>query len=171
MGHRTIEQGAVRIEAPDGWVDASQLIALGPDGGGYRPSLVVSTQPGLSEEIDAQAFAESLSGTLRAILKGYAVVSEDEATFGPWTGQLREHIFSQGNLQLRQLQFHLVRESTGYVFSFTHRADDADAGKVAASLFERIQFGPPSARALPSEEEGAGEPDLAPFRARPSIGG
>ena len=166
MGHRTIEQGAVRIEAPDGWVDASQLIALGPDSGGYRPSLVVSTQPGLSEEIDAQAFAESLSATLRAILKGYAVVSEDEATFGPWTGQLREHTFSQGSLQLRQLQFHLVRESTGYVFSFTHRADEEDVRELAASIFEQIQFAPITA----AEPEDV-DPELAAFRARPSVGG
>src|SRR5690349_13653957 len=141
MGDRTIGHGAVSIEAPDGWVDASQLIALGPESGGYRPPLVVSTQPGPSEDVDAQAFADSLLGTLRRILKGYTTVNEDEVTYGPWTGLLREHTFEHQGLKLRQLQFHLVRSGTGYVFSFTHRADEDDVRDLAASIFEQIQFG------------------------------
>jgi hypothetical protein len=166
MGARTISHGAVSIEAPDGWVDASQLIALGPDSGGYRPSLVVSVQHGLRDDADAQSFAEGLTATLRAMLKGYVLVNEDEVTYGPWTGHLREHTFTHATLQLRQLQFHVVREGTGYVFSFTHRADEEDARDLAGTLFEQIQFGP----SAPAEE--SDEPaELAAFRTRPSIGG
>ncbi len=169
MGARTIGHGVVSIEAPDGWVDASQLIALGPESGGYRPSLVVSTQPGLSEDVDAQAFADSLAGTLRTVLKGYVTVNEDEVTYGPWTGLLREHTFEHQRLSLRQLQFHLVREGTGYVFSFTHRADEEDVRELAAAIFERIQFGPGTPAAPEGEVDV--DPELAAFRARSSIGG
>ena len=117
-----IRHGSLTLPLPTGWVDASQVVALGPLEGTFRTSLVVSLEPALPEET-AQALAERRLPEVRKVAPEFALVAQQQASFGGKEGWLREQTFVVEGVRIAQLQFHVVREGTGFTFTYTQRAE------------------------------------------------
>jgi hypothetical protein len=130
----------LNLVIPDGWEDASQVIALGPEDDGFRPNLVFSQEPTKPGESAAE-FAYRQLPELRKALTNYYLVWEGEATFGSNFGFLREHTFSMEKGEFGQLQFYVVINDRAYNFQFTHlRENMADARVMAESLFTKAEL-------------------------------
>lgn len=135
-----IRHGALQLPLPDGWYDASQVVAVGPDDGGFRPNIVVSLEPTPAGEPLEQFAARSLAA-VRQATQEFALGGERSATFGPHKGVLREYAFSlQGN-RLAQLQFLLVKDQVGYTFTYTQRPEKmAQTRSVAENFFASVHL-------------------------------
>ena len=131
------------IPLPNTWEDASQVIALGPEQGGFRVNLVVSQEPAAFGETSAD-FAERQKPALNAALQNYAVVEEGEKQFGLNTGFLRHHTFTLEKGRIGQLQFYCVLNGRCYTFTFTHLQELLpSAMPIAEGLFAGMRLDPP----------------------------
>ncbi|RKG68152.1 DcrB-related protein [Corallococcus terminator] len=134
---RSIRHGPLRVALPDGWFDASQVVAVGPEEDGFRSNLVVSLEPAVPGESLGQFAARMLEGMRSA--QDFRQVSETPATFGANSGVLREYTFRMESLLLAQLQFYVLREQVGFTFTYTQLASRLAATRsVAESLLASV---------------------------------
>ncbi|MFP2902182.1 DcrB-related protein [Corallococcus sp. 4LFB] len=137
MAPRSIRHGPLRVSLPDGWFDASQVVAVGPEEDGFRANLVVSLEPAVPGETLEQFAARMLEGVRGA--EAFRQLSERKATFGANAGVLREYSFRMQGLALAQLQFHVLREQVAFTFTYTQRVHRLDATRaVAESLLASV---------------------------------
>lgn len=135
-----IQHNEVMLALPSGWEDGSQVIALGPVDGSFRPNLVVSREAARSET--AEQFAKRQLPSLRSALKGLAVVAEGPASFGSNKGFLRQHTFTAQGAKLGQLQFYVLHGQFAYTLTFTHLANKlAGTRKLAEQLLGSVKVG------------------------------
>src|SRR5262245_28986959 len=129
------------LDLPDGWEDASQVIALGPEASGFRPNLVFSQEPTRPGETAAE-FAHRQLAQLKEVLPDYFLVREGDATFGSKAGFLREHVFfADKRRDVFQMQFYCVIEGRAYTFTFTHVRDEMPAARpMAERLFSAARL-------------------------------
>ncbi|RKG95113.1 DUF1795 domain-containing protein [Corallococcus sp. CA053C] len=118
---RSIRHGPLRVVLPEGWFDASQIVAVGPEEDGFRSNLVVSLEPAVPGETLEQYAARMLEGVRSAT--DFRHVSQKKATFGANSGVLREYTFRMESLVLAQLQFYVLREQVGFTFTYTQLAN------------------------------------------------
>lgn len=137
----SIRHGPLTLPLPDGWFDASQVVAMGPEDGGFRTSMVVSLEPVHPGE-SAQQFAARMLPQVQKVAPGFSLVAEKDATYGDKEGVLREHTFTVEGLRVAQLQFLTVKNGVGYTFTYTQRADRlARTRAVAEQLFVSAKLG------------------------------
>ncbi|RKH56436.1 DcrB-related protein [Corallococcus aberystwythensis] len=130
MAPRSIRHGPLRVSLPDGWFDASQVVAVGPEEDGFRANLVASLEPAVPGESLEGFAARMLEGVRTA--EAFHPVSERRATLGANTGVLREYTFRMHGLALAQLQFYVLREQVAFTFTYTQRAHRLDATRAEA---------------------------------------
>lgn len=148
----SIRHGPLTLPLPTGWFDASQVVAMGPQEGTFRTSLVVSLEPVTPEET-AEQFAARMLPQVRKVAPEFTLVAEKAASFGDKAGFLREHTFAVEGVRIAQLQFYLVRDGAGYTFTYTQRADRLKKTRdVAEQFFASAQVG--GAKAEPSRPAG-----------------
>jgi len=130
------------VSLPSGWLDASQVVALGPEEGGFRPNLVVGHEPCAGT---AAEFAAALLPQLRKALPALAVAKEGPATFGALSGFLREQTFTSEGQKVAQLQFFVVQGRTVHTFTFTHLAGKLDSRRrIAGKIFAGLELAEPA---------------------------
>ena len=138
----TMRYGEVSLTIPDTWQDATQILAVGPEIAGFRPNLAVTFEAAASDGETEDEYAERTLPTLRRMLQGLKVVSEDEAKFGGTVGYLREQTFAMGGRKLVQLQFFTRRGGRFFTLTLTHLAEEGeDARELAKALFANAHVG------------------------------
>lgn len=146
-----LQHNYLAIQMPDGWEDASQVIALAPEDDGFRPNLIFSQEPTRDGEDAAQFAARQLS-QLREVLEGYRIVSEGPAKFGSNVGFLREQEFIMDKGAIRQIQFYIVLDERNYTFTFTHLAHMLSSVRgVAEQMFASARINPPNPKAFTAD--------------------
>jgi len=130
----TIRHGPLTIPLPEGWFDASQVVAMGPEEGGFRSSLVVSVEPVRPEETVEQFATRMLPG-VRKVAPGFILLAEQLANFGGKDGVLREHTFEVEGTVVAQLQFYLVKSGVGLTFTYTQLAARLKDTRAVAEKF------------------------------------
>jgi hypothetical protein len=139
-----IQHNGLYLTLPTGWEDGTQVVALGPVDGSFRPNLVASQEPTKGLE-SAERFALRQLPALKQALQGFTLVKEGPATFGRQTGFLREHHFMTRGAKLGQLQFYVVDGRTAFTFTFTHLSNKlVTSRKLAEQLFSQAQIRQPN---------------------------
>jgi hypothetical protein len=131
----SIQHNQLTLALPSSWEDGTQVVAMGPTDGGFRPNLVASQEPTKGGE-NAERFAQRQLPALKQALQGFVLIKEGPASFGRLVGFLREHHFSTRNTKLGQLQFYVIHERTAVTFTYTHLAPKlATTRKIAEHMF------------------------------------
>ncbi len=130
----TIRHGPLTIPLPEGWFDASQVVAMGPEEAGFRSSLVVSVEPVRPGETVEQFSARMLPG-VRKVAPGFILIAEQLASFGGKDGVLREYTFEVEGTVVAQLQFYLVKSGVGLTFTYTQLAARLKDSRAVAEKF------------------------------------
>src|SRR4051812_40791391 len=163
MNSHTMQYGSLRMSLPDGWSDATQIVAAGPVENGFRSSLAYTTEALRPRETPPQ-FAARMLTVLSKATEQFQLVAERPATFGTVGGFLREYTHLVRGEKLAQLQFYVVREGTVHMFTFTQKADRMQASRpMAEKLFASVNLGAPVSAA-----PAASSAPVLPMRARPS---
>jgi hypothetical protein len=150
MSSQFIRHGALQLSLPEGWFDASQVVAVGPEHNGFRANLVVSVEPTAPGETVQQFAARTLLGVSQSS-EAFKLGEERTATFGPHTGVLRECSFELQGTRLSQLQFVVVKDLVGYLFIYTQRpAQLASTRHVAETFFSTAQL---DSKAAPAKND------------------
>jgi hypothetical protein len=132
MSSRTMQHGNLRMSLPDGWSDATQIVAVGPMEKGFRSSLAVSSEPAAPREGLAQHAARVLP----------MLVSEGPATFGTQNGFLREYRHVARGAKLAQLQFYVLSGGLVHTFTYTQLAERMTVSRATAErLFASVFLG------------------------------
>jgi hypothetical protein len=135
------------MSLPEGWTDATQIVASGPVEDGYRSSLSYKVERVLPREMPAQ-FAARMLARLREMQEGFQLVSERPATFGTNGGFLRETVHVAHGMKLAQLHFYVARAGVVHVFTFTQKAERLQASRaVAERMFASADVSAPAAGA------------------------
>jgi len=134
MSTNTIRHGELTLPLPDGWADASQIVAMGPEEEGFRASIVISAEPSRGQETAKDLAARALPQLQRSV-QGLALVSEKPATYGGQQGLSREYTCQAGDVKVAQLQFYCVRNGQSFTFTYTQRADRIAYTRTMAELF------------------------------------
>jgi hypothetical protein len=163
MSSRTMQHGNLQMALPEGWSDATQIVAAGPVEDGFRSSLAYTSETLRPRETPPQ-FAARMLTVLKAATEQFQLVNERTATFGQLAGFLREYTHVSRGVKLAQLQFYVVREGgVVHMFTFTQKAERMQASRaVAERLFASASVGAPPS----SSPAASGAP--SPMRARPS---
>jgi hypothetical protein len=142
MSTNIIRHGALAVPLPAGWVDASQVVAMGPEEEGFRASLIVSTEPARGRETAKELAARALP-QLQQSAPGFALVGEKPARFAGVDGFSREYTCQPGPLKIAQLQFYCVKNGQAYTFTYTQRADRISTTRaLAEKLFASVRIEP-----------------------------
>ncbi len=145
MNARTMQHGNLRMALPDGWSDATQIVAAGPVENGFRSSLAYTSESLRPRETPPQ-FAARMLAMLKSSTEQFELVGERTATFGLLGGFLREYTHVVRGEKLAQLQFYVVREGVVHMFTFTQKAERMQASRpVAEKLFASASLGVPAA--------------------------
>jgi hypothetical protein len=144
-----IQHNYLTLPLAQGWEDSSQVIALGPEQGGFRANLVFSQETANFGESSTE-FAERQLPELRKALPNYAEVEGKTAAFGPNSGYLRHHTFSMDQSSVGQLQFYCLIAGRAYTFTFT---DLAEQLKGSRPIAERMFASARIAASLPDEDD------------------
>lgn len=162
MNSRTMQYGSLQMTLPDGWSDATQIVAAGPVEEGFRSSLAYTTEELRTRETPPM-FAQRMLAVLKSSTEDFQLVAERPATFGILGGFLREYTHTARGVKLAQLQFYVVRTGVVHIFTFTQKAERLAATRhVAEKLFASSSLGTPMSASAPV----AG--GAAPMRARTS---
>ncbi|ATB33423.1 DcrB-related protein [Melittangium boletus] len=133
-----IRHGPLVLSLPNGWFDASQVVAVGPEEEGFRANVVVSIEPANQGETVTRFAARALAGLRKS--QDFVLGNEREATFGPHQGVLREYTFTLQGVRLAQLQFTVLKDQVGYTFTYTQRPEKmAKTRGVAEAFFAAAQ--------------------------------
>ncbi|MBN1209453.1 MAG: DUF1795 domain-containing protein [Myxococcaceae bacterium] len=153
-----MKYGNLQMSLPEGWSDATQIVAQGPVEEGFRSSLTYVAEPLKAGETPPQYAARMLG-----VLKGaeqFQLVSEKPANFGKVKGFLRESTHQAKGMKLAQLHFYVLQDGQVHTFTFTQRAERLQATRqVAERLFASVSLGGGSTM--------AGGPGLAGMRPKP----
>lgn len=137
----SIRHGNLVVTLPDGWSDASQIVALGPDEGGFRPSLVVSLEPAQGAET-AKALADRSLTALKKALRELDKIAEKPATLGGVAGVLREYTCQSAQGRMAQLQFYSVKNGQARTYTYSTTAEKLAAARpIAEKLFASVVTG------------------------------
>ncbi|NTX34721.1 DcrB-related protein [Myxococcus sp. CA033] len=137
----SLRHGALTLSLPEGWQDTSQVIALGPEDGGFRPSVVVSVEPVKPSETAQQLAARMLS-SIQQHAQSLTLLSERQVTHGDKVGVQREYILTLQGARIAQLQFCTVKEGMGLTFTFSQREDRFRATRaVGEAVFAQARVG------------------------------
>lgn len=140
---RTLVHDYLTLYLPEGWTDASQVIALGRAEGGFRPNIVFSQEPTKNFET-VEEFAARQLLQLKEALARYELLEQGAITFGQLPGYLRQHAFKMDKGWIGQLQFYHVRDGRCYTFTLTHLKEHLHTLKpIAEELLSRLQLTPP----------------------------
>jgi hypothetical protein len=115
-----LQHNYLSLDLPEGWEDASQVIALGPEENGFRPNLVFSQEPLKRIGESAEEFARRQLPQLRQALDEYFLIKEGRARMGSLIGYLRAHSFAMERGEVGQFQFYVVSKTHAFTFTFTH---------------------------------------------------
>jgi hypothetical protein len=142
MSARTMQYSGLQMSLPEGWSDATQIVATGPVEDGFRSSLAYSSEPLPPGETPAQYAARMLLVLSRGAER-FQLVSERPATFGKLSGLLREYTHMARGVKLAQLQFYVLRDGVVHTFTYTQRAERLQASRpVAEKLLASVSLGP-----------------------------
>ncbi len=159
MNANTMQHGNLRMTLPDGWSDATQIVAAGPVENGFRSSLAYTSETLRPRETPPQ-FAARMLASIKSSTEQFELVSERTATFGQLGGFLREYTHMVRGEKLAQLQFYVVRAGVVHMFTFTQKAERMQASRpVAEKLFASATLGMPASSSASN---------VAPMRARTS---
>ncbi len=131
MNLTTMQYGSLQMSLPEGWSDATQVVASGPVENGFRSTLGYKVEALRPREMPVQ-FAARMLSQLREMQEGFQLVSERTATFGTNGGFLRETTHVAHGQKLAQLHFYVVRAGGVHVFTFTQQADRLQATRAVA---------------------------------------
>ncbi|WP_224361912.1 DcrB-related protein [Hyalangium versicolor] len=166
MNSRTMNYGSLQMSLPDGWTDATQIVATGPVEDGFRSSMAYVAEPLRPRETPPQ-FAARMLALVSRTTEQFQMVAERPATFGNVPGFFREFTHVARGVKLAQLQFFVMREGVVHMFTFTQKAERMQATRhVAEKLFASVNLGAAPA-AAPSTSASAPAPAM-PIRPRPS---
>jgi hypothetical protein len=158
MNPSTMQYGSLQMTLPQGWSDATQIVASGPAVNGYRSSLGYKVEPVLPREMPVQ-FAARMLNRLKEMQEGVQLVSERPATFGTNAGFLRETTHVANGMKLAQLHFYVARAGVVHVFTFTQKAENLQATRaVAEQMFASANVSAPAAGASASSMPRAARP-------------
>lgn len=144
MSSRTMQYGSLQMSLPEGWSDATQIVASGPVEDGFRSSLGYTTEAIRPRETPPQ-FAARMLAQMREKLEGVQLVAEKPATFGTMGGFLRETTHVAHGMKLAQLHFYVARAGVVHIFTFTQRAERLQASRaVAEKLFASATLSAPA---------------------------
>ncbi len=159
MNGRTMQYGNLRMTLPEGWSDATQVVATGPVEQGFRSSLAVSSEPAKPRETVAE-YAARVLPVLSKVTEQFQLVGERPATFGQVSGFVREYTHLARGVKLAQLQFYVLRDGMIHTFTYTQRAEKMVLGRnVAERLFASVNLGA-------AASQGSAPAGGAPMRAR-----
>ncbi|SEN02018.1 hypothetical protein SAMN05444354_12873 [Stigmatella aurantiaca] len=141
MSSRTMQHGNLRMSLPEGWSDATQIVAVGPMEKGFRSSLAVSSEPAAPREGLGQHAARVLP-MLRKVTEQFELVAEGPATFGTQNGFLREYRHVARGVKLSQLQFYVLSGGLVHTFTYTQLAERMTVSRATAErLFASVFLG------------------------------
>jgi hypothetical protein len=144
MNSRTMQYGSLQMSLPEGWSDATQIVASGPVENGFRSTLGYKAEPVLPREMPPQ-FAARMLSQLKEAQEQFQLVSERPATFGTNGGFLRETTHMANGVKLAQLHFYVARGGMVHIFTFTQRAERLQATRaVAERLFASANLAAPA---------------------------
>ena len=144
MSSRTMQYGSLQMSLPEGWSDATQIVASGPVEDGFRSSLGYTMEAIRPRETPPQ-FAARMLSQMREKLEGVQLVAEKPATFGTMGGFLRETTHVAHGMKLAQLHFYVARAGVVHIFTFTQRAERLQASRaVAEKLFASATLSAPA---------------------------
>ncbi|HYH95975.1 DcrB-related protein [Hyalangium sp.] len=145
MSSRTMQYGSLQMSLPEGWSDATQIVASGPVEEGFRSTLGYTTEAVRPRETPPQ-FAARMLAQLRHTQEGLQLVSERPATFGALGGFLRETTHVAHGMKLAQLHFYVAKAGVVHIFTFTQRAERLQASRaMAEKLFASATLSAPAA--------------------------
>jgi hypothetical protein len=145
MSSRTMQYGSLQMSLPEGWSDATQIVASGPVEEGFRSTLGYTTETIRPREMPPQ-FATRMLAQLRQTHEGLQLVSERPATFGTLGGFLRETTHVAHGMKLAQLHFYVAKGGVVHVFTFTQKAERLQATRaVAERMFASANVTAPAA--------------------------
>jgi hypothetical protein len=146
MSSRTMQYGSLQMSLPEGWSDATQIVASGPvEDGGFRSTLGYTTEAIRPRETPPQ-FAARMLAQMRQQHEGLQLVAEKPATFGGMGGFLRETTHVAHGMKLAQLHFYVARGGVVHLFTFTQRAERLQASRaMAEKLFASATLSAPAA--------------------------
>ncbi|HLL02804.1 MAG TPA: DcrB-related protein [Myxococcaceae bacterium] len=150
MSGRVMQYGNLRISLPEGWSDATQVVATGPSEQGFRSSLAVSAEAARPRETVAE-YAARILGVLSKATEQFELLAERAATFGNISGFVREYTHLARGVKLAQIQFYVLRDGMAHTFTYTQRAERLQLSRhTAERLFASVNLAPASASAAPS---------------------
>jgi hypothetical protein len=160
-----MQYGNLQMALPEGWSDATQIVATGPAEDGFRSSLAYSSEALRPRETPPQ-YAARMLAVLSRVTEQFQLVAERPATFGTLSGFLREYTHMARGVKLAQLQFYVLADGRVHTFTFTQRAERMPATRhIAEKLLASATLGgsstAPAASALAPTAPAA-------MRARPS---
>jgi len=145
MNARTMQYGSLQMTLPEGWSDATRIVASGPMEDGFQSSLGYRTEAVLSRETPPQ-FAVRMLNQMRQMHEGVQLVAEKPATFGAMGGFLRETTHVAHGMKLAQLHFYVARGGVVHIFTFTQKAERLQASRaIAEKLFASATLSAPAA--------------------------
>lgn len=145
MSANTMQYGSLQMALPEGWSDATQIVASGPVEDGFRSTLGYRTEPVRPRELPMQ-FAARMLAQLKQTQEQFQLVSERPATFGTNGGFLRETTHVANGVKLAQLHFYVARGGVVHLFTFTQRAERLQATRaVAERMFASAHVSAPAA--------------------------
>ena len=121
-----------KIGMPDGWVDASNVIMIGPMKEDYSPTMTVTREP-----LDSPTTARSYATEKRAELEeefgsqGYEVLEERPIDIGRMSAFQRTHtwMLPEAEIQIQQMQVYFVKEGAALTVTCTDKMDRFDETK------------------------------------------
>jgi hypothetical protein len=117
-----IRHNEISLPLPPGWEDHSQVLAVGPREGNFRPNIVITFEfPDGNESVEH--FARRQLPSLQKSLDRLEVIAEGPVIFGGLSGYLREYRFVINNITAKQLQFHVLAGPKIYTFTYTDLPD------------------------------------------------
>jgi hypothetical protein len=156
MSANTMQYGSLQMSLPEGWSDATQIVASGPVEDGFRSTLGYKTEAVRPRELPPQ-FAARMLAKLKETQEQFELVSERPMTFGTNGGFLRETTHVANGVKLAQLHFYVARAGVVHIFTFTNKAERLQATRaVAERMFASANVGVPAA--------GPGAPASGPNR-------
>jgi len=148
-GGLTMQYGNFRMTLPDGWSDATQVVATGPSDGGFRSSLATSCEPAKPRETVTE-YAQRMLPTLSKVTEQFQLVSERAATFGSLSGFVREYSHMARGVMITQIQFYVIKDGLAHTFTYTQRTERIAVSRhVAERLFSSVSLVQPTAATPP----------------------
>lgn len=140
----TLRHDGWKIGMPEDWVDASNVIIMGPMADDYSPTITVTQEP-LDSPTTPRAYATEKRGELQEEFaeQGYEVLEEGPIEVGDESSFQRTHtwMLPGAEIQITQMQVYLVRENTAIVVTATDRSDRfEDVKSTFMDAIEEFEF-------------------------------